>query len=93
MSIQNIYYTGYEGLATAVVKSAADDYRKELKKLKALERRYARTDGDTEKVERDIASQKMKLGLIEEFFLWSPFITFLGANGRYIIQRLRKEVA
>lgn len=95
MTVSEMTYGGLEALAIAVVKSASEEYIKELKTLKRLRSRVANAEDESHrrKLKAELVSQEGKVRNVERFFITSPFVHILNADGRYLMERLRKEVA
>jgi len=78
MASKNLGNTPYERLANAIVLQGVWDYRKILKKLK-------KNPGN-----REVLDEVLKL---EKFFLSEWYQVLTAIDGRYLIDRIRKEIS
>ena len=78
MASKNLGNTPYERLANAIVLQGVWDYRKALRKLK-------KNPGN-----REVLDEALKL---EKFFLSEWYQVLTAIDGRYLIDRIRKEIS
>ena len=75
----NDYVENYEALSAAIIQLAAEDYKK------AYKHRNSRARNTRDKARADLKT-------LERFFTGEWFALLVDMDGRYIMERIRKEV-